>query len=138
MNRTVSGGVTTLELQNDASGILDVNPEGWKWLLAEAEQITTPAAVIALSSPLNFTNQDESDLFYDTMAKLNNNGISVFVVWKNSYSAINTVDGVRYISLAAFTPSAIDHRNIADILQIYTSGDSVKYQIDQHAVWRYD
>lgn len=138
MNRTVSGGVTTLELQNDASGILDVNPEGWKWLLTETEQITTPAAVIALSSPLNFTNQDESDLFYDTMAKLNNNGISVFVVWKNSYSAINTVDGVRYISLAAFTPSAIDHRNIADILQIYTSGDSVKYQIDQHAVWRYD
>ncbi|MCI9625255.1 MAG: hypothetical protein HFI90_00555 [Clostridia bacterium] len=138
MHKSVSGGVTTLELQNNSSGILEVNPEGWKWLLAEAEQISTPAAVLALSSPLNFTNQDESDLFYSTLAKLTNKGVQVFVVWKNGHTSINTVDGVRYISLAAFTPSAADHRNIADILQVYTSGTSVKYQIDQHALWRYE
>ncbi len=138
MKKSVDSGVTTLQLQNNESGILNVNPEGWQWLLQEVEQISTPAAVIALSSPLQFTNQDESDLFYQTMSDLTAKGISIFVVWKNGYTAVNTVDGVRYISLAPFTPSAIDHRNIADILQIYTDGTNVKYQIDQHAIWRYE
>lgn len=138
MNKTITGGVTTLELESDNTGILNCNPEGWEWLLSEAAKVSTPAAVIALSAPPTFVNQDESDLFDATLASLTAKGIQTFVVWKDSYTSVAAVDGVRHIGLSALSPSASDRRNIVDILQIYTSGETVKYQIDQHALWQYD
>jgi len=125
-------GSRFIQLDTRMKGIrLSVSGQ-WKWLLEQLDSFEGQNVFLFIeSSPQNFTDKNEAELFKEILSNYAKNKFrNVWVFFKGSENSVELEGSVRYFSTAGFDVDGLSANNkaVAKYILVTIMGDQVTYQ----------